>query len=238
MEKYKEFQFKGQIIRGMEHEAFHPTSTSICVHGFTGSRIDHHRFMLLLARTLHAQNHNVLRFDFLGSGESDGDFSQMTFHSEFEQLVHILHSYHHPVNLIGFSMGGLLAAKVAADYPDKINRLVLLSPAFNIIEVFENACSEENKLEDGSYDVSGHIVSKKAFEDIYQVNAYEGVERFDKAVCIVHGEKDEPVPEKVSEPLVELYKNVERHVVKGADHCYSKMSYTNEMFTRVVSFLK
>lgn len=238
MEKYKEFQFKGQTIRGMEHFAFHPSSTTICVHGFTGSRIDHHRFMLLLARTLHSQNHNVLRFDFIGSGESDGDFSQMSFQSEYEQLVHILHSYNQPVNVIGFSMGGLLAAKLAGDYPDKINKLVLLSPAFNIIDVFENACSLENLLEDGNYDVGGHIVTKKAFEEIYAVKAYEGIERFKKQVCIVHGEKDEPVPAVVSEPLLALYENVVRHVVIGADHCYSKMSYTNKMFEHVVSFLK
>jgi pimeloyl-ACP methyl ester carboxylesterase len=34
-----------------------------------------------------------------------------------------------PINLAGFSMGGLLAARFASQYPDRVRRLVLIAPA-------------------------------------------------------------------------------------------------------------
>lgn len=237
MEQYIEYTYQNQIIRGMKHVEPENTQETIFVHGFTGTRGDHHRFMLLLARTLQKMGQNVLRFDFIGSGESDGDFSQMTFQSEFEQLEMILNTYEGKVNLVGFSMGGLLAAKLAGAYPDKIHKLTLLSPAFNLPQVIEECIQNGLSLPNGNYDVYGFEMSHDFVKELKQLLPYHDLEAFKGRVKIVHGSADVVVPPKASEPLLAIYDHVSRVLIQGADHCYTSIAYTEALFNEVTRFL-
>jgi alpha/beta superfamily hydrolase len=47
-------------------------------HGFTGSKIEAHRFFVKLARSLSDSGFIILRFDFRCSGDSDGEFEDIT----------------------------------------------------------------------------------------------------------------------------------------------------------------
>ena len=83
MEQFAQFSVDQQRLYGMLHSPDTPAPATgwpsvVVLHGFTGNRIEGHRNFVLLARKLAARGVACLRFDFRGSGESQGDFSEMT----------------------------------------------------------------------------------------------------------------------------------------------------------------
>ena len=95
----------------------------ILIHGFSGSMWQwEHQYASL------AHNHRVLIPDLLGSGLSDKP--EATYSPEY--LVTFLHDFMDNLEithatLIGNSMGAGLAMAMALDYPDRVDRLVLIS---------------------------------------------------------------------------------------------------------------
>lgn len=124
-EEFAQFSVGGQRVYGMLHRPTgeapaHGWPSVILLHGFTGSRTSDHRLFPLLSRYLAARGVASLRFDFRGSGESHGDFSEMTVTREVEDtLAAFDYVRRQPgldpqrVMLLGFSMGGLVAAQSA-----------------------------------------------------------------------------------------------------------------------------
>src|SRR5688572_7518972 len=54
----------------------------VVLHGCTGHRVEEGRSFVLLGRALADAGLHCLRFDFRGSGESDGDFESVTLEGE------------------------------------------------------------------------------------------------------------------------------------------------------------
>ncbi|MBU1148741.1 alpha/beta fold hydrolase, partial [Patescibacteria group bacterium] len=95
------------------------------LHGYGASSLNFHDIMEELD-----DKYRVFALDLPGFGLSDkrseSDFSfdgQVQTVVDFIEEKNIDHTY-----LIGHSMGGAVAAKVAALYPDKIDKLVLIAP--------------------------------------------------------------------------------------------------------------
>ena len=82
-----------------------------------------------ISRALAARGIAVLRFDFTGLGNSDGDFSNTNFSSNIEDLVHAAKAleaqYQAPQILIGHSLGGA-AVLAAASRLDSIKAVVTI----------------------------------------------------------------------------------------------------------------
>ena len=66
-----------------------------------------------ISRALVARGFGVLRFDFTGLGNSDGDFENTNFSSNVDDLVaaadYLREAYEAPKLLIGHSLGGITA---------------------------------------------------------------------------------------------------------------------------------
>lgn len=97
----------------------------LLIHGF-GSSLDTWEAW---ARSLE-EKHRVLRFDLPGSGLSEpdptGDYTDTRSLALIKGLLDNLEV--NRVVLIGHSLGGRLAWKFAAAYPDRVDRLVLIAP--------------------------------------------------------------------------------------------------------------
>ena len=84
------FYNKGQQLNGILHS---PTDCdALCpavvfFHGFTGTKVEPHRIFVKTARELAAIGFYALRFDFRGSGDSEGDFSEMTIGGEISDAI-------------------------------------------------------------------------------------------------------------------------------------------------------
>ncbi|WP_257348762.1 hypothetical protein [Pseudalkalibacillus decolorationis] len=82
-------EVNGLTLRGMAHQpeqegvSKHPVV--ILFHGITGSKIEGKFLFVRFARELMKYGIGCFRFDFSGSGESDGSFAEMTFSGEVQE---------------------------------------------------------------------------------------------------------------------------------------------------------
>ena len=73
----------------------------------------------------------VLRYDLFGRGYSDrphADYNIDLFLHQLADLLDMLR-FTRPVNLIGVSMGGLIASAFTVRHPERVDKLVLIDPA-------------------------------------------------------------------------------------------------------------
>src|SRR6201997_5559743 len=88
VESFIEFRNRtGKRLRGMIHRpakarSRRGTPAVIFLHGFTGDRMESHWIFVKCARALARVGVASLRFDFYGSGESEGEFREVTLQSE------------------------------------------------------------------------------------------------------------------------------------------------------------
>lgn len=97
--------------------------TMVLIHGLGGSLINWDAVGPRLAK-----DHRVVAPDLPGFGLSppQGDFTLTT---HVAALVRFIEEVGAPVTLMGNSMGGLVSEIVAANHPDLVERLILVSPA-------------------------------------------------------------------------------------------------------------
>ena len=115
------------------------------LHGYQSSKNDRFRFSYDLAEKLSEHNISSLRIDFRGCGDSDGTLS---FENQMEDglaALNWLAQEHGPLAIIGRSLGGAIAVKLAAQYP--VKTLVLLSPVFDLKE-WNHPFTVEQELRD------------------------------------------------------------------------------------------
>ena len=121
-EKPITFKVSGEQVVGMLHlpaKGKAKCPAVVCFHGFTGSKTESHRLFVKMARMLAEAGSICLRIDFRGSGDSEGDFSQMTISREIEDARAALkflraRSDVDPkrIGILGMSMGGMVSAYV------------------------------------------------------------------------------------------------------------------------------
>ena len=96
-----------------------PVAYALFAHCFTGSKA--WPAMREIARALTAQGLGVLRFDFTGLGESEGDFSRTNLTSNADDLVaaarFLQANYAAPEILLGHSLGGAAVLQAASRIP-------------------------------------------------------------------------------------------------------------------------
>ncbi|MDD4600935.1 Carboxylesterase [bioreactor metagenome] len=96
----------------------------IVIHGFTGSPSE----MRLLGNDLNDRGYTVLAPRLTGHGATPEAMASTTWHewySDVEDAYHIMSGICKTIDVVGLSMGGLLALKLAAEYP--VSRVVSLS---------------------------------------------------------------------------------------------------------------
>lgn len=239
-------------LRGMEHVPDHsadnPLPAAILFHGFTGNKLEPHRLFWKLSRSLEQLGIAVFRFDFGGSGESDGDFENMTPSGEISEAKAILDMVKadsridkNRVSLVGLSLGGFVASAVAGDLPDEVYRLALLAPAGSFRESVERMKAAYGVTPDQTvFDHAGNLVGRGLIDDIETIDIFERAKPYQGPVLLVHGTGDEAVPYQVSfKYRDEVYRG--RGVLKlvdGSDHTFSNANWESDTIASVSDFLR
>lgn len=87
----------------------------ICCHGFTGDKVGANQLMRNLAQCLEATGFHAVRFDFAGSGDSEGTFAADTTVAGWQEDLRSVAAWvgrqlpGRPAYLLGHSLGGLVA---------------------------------------------------------------------------------------------------------------------------------
>lgn len=176
-----------------------PYAYAIFAHCFTCDKTS--KAATLISRALAKKNIGVLRFDFTGIGESEGEFKDTTFSSDAADIVSAANflrdNYSAPQLLIGHSLGGTASIIASANIPEVSAVCTIGSPAEpdHIKDLFTE--SEEQIKKEGKVimDIGGRpfIVSKKFLEDIDTINLGEILRNHDNAILILHSPADKIV---------------------------------------------
>lgn len=250
-EHFVQFRVEGQSVYGMMHlpdgKGKFP-AVALC-HGFTGNRIEDHRLFVKMARLLAANGVAALRFDFRGSGESEGDFEQVTISGEIaDALAAIEFLRKQPeidpdrIGLIGLSMGGCVAT-CAATRDGKVKALALWAAVADVKGAFspERMPPEARELleKQGWLDFRGWKVAKKFYEDASRIDPLQEASRYSGAVLIVHGAKDPVVPVDHAHRYHEAFQCTKRlHIIPEADHTFARVHWEEEAMKVTLDWMK
>ena len=119
-----------ELPAGVTHyELGNPTrdQTVVLVHGFSVPYYIFDPTFQFLTR----HGFRVLRYDLFGRGFSDRPLAEYNIDLFFQQLADLLDALRlvRPVNLLGLSMGGPIAAAFTARFSGRVDRLILIDPA-------------------------------------------------------------------------------------------------------------
>ena len=177
MQHYCEIPTPKGTLRGFFHKP-NQDKHPVCLifHGFTGQKTGTKFSYVQLSRMLEAKGIASFRFDFLGSGESDGNFVDMTFQDELSCARVILEECLKMENcteiyVLGHSMGGAIASELAKLYPDVIKKMVLWAPAFNLPDALHYLTGQVERAK--TYDHGGYEISDDFVEDILKRDSYQ-----------------------------------------------------------------
>jgi len=221
-------------------------------HGFTGNRTEAHRFFVYVARALCDSGFVVLRFDFRGSGDSDGEFEDMTVPGEVSDAGKALTFLgklkavdKDRIGVIGLSMGGRVAALLASR-DSRIKFAVLYSAALSPLRqrFFSQGRKEDlEKLEAGEAIQVGEgwYLKKPFFDTVDEPVPFDVMNRIKVPILLVHSDADQVVPmddsKKGYDIVKELNNKNEVYIVKGGDHVFSKREHTQEVTSKTLGWL-
>lgn len=252
MQKAVEIKNNGLTLRGMLHipENINEKVPMVLIfHGFTGNKMEPHFIFVKLSRMLEAKGIASVRFDFAGSGESDGDFVDMTISKELEDAKAILNytkalDYVDPskIGVVGLSMGGAVASMLAGDCKEDIQSLCLWAPAGNMGQLVTYGRSEEDikgMRSLGYWDIGGFLVGTGFLDDVLKLDIFARAAAYDKNVLLLHGDKDATVPFTTSEKYLEVYESrAVLHTVEGGDHTFNMKAWEEEVLEYTIGFFE
>lgn len=241
MQYYCEIPTPKGTMRGYFHKPQrdkHPVC--LIFHGFTGQKTGTKFCYVQLARMLEAKGIATFRFDFLGSGESDGNFVDMTFQDELSCARVILEETLKMENcteiyVLGHSMGGAVASELAKLYPDQIKKMVLWAPAFNLPDALDYLTGKVARAK--TYDHNGYEISDKFVQDILKRDFYQDLDIYQNQLLIIHGTKDTTVPYEISNRYKNLFHPDCQFVsIEGGNHNFDKLEDIKKVLRLSLNF--
>ena len=227
MTKNLELDFRGNKLRGIvnvprEEGKF---KTVIMFHGFGSSKMGELNQFLNLEEKLIEKNIASVRFDFLGHGESDGDFSEVTPTLEVEQgkaIVNFVKELDfvnvNNISLLGEEFGAVIASVVAGEMKDEIEELCLWNPDGELVNEVK-----VRKLISGvpiykfykakNIDINNLSISLDFVKDLEVFSYYEKAVIFDKNVEIIEKKETTNNSIEFTKELLNCY-NKEKNIAK------------------------
>jgi len=241
MQQYCEIPTPKGVMRGFFHTP-NQKEFPVCIifHGFTGCNTGTKFSYVKIARLLEARGIGTIRMDFLGSGESDLTFKDMTFDDELSCARIILEevkklSSTTSIYLLGHSMGGAIASELAKLYPQDIQKMCLWAPAFNLPHAIDYLTGHVEKAE--TYDHGGFEISNAFVEDMLSRDFYQNLDIYQNQLMIIHGTKDTTVPFDISEKYLQAFTHPIFKAIQGATHNYDTVDHIQEVIKLTYEFL-
>ncbi|GAB2773147.1 bifunctional alpha/beta hydrolase/OsmC family protein [Salinimicrobium soli] len=186
-----------------------------------------------IARSLSKNGYGVLRFDFTGLGESEGDFSDTNFSGNVEDLIaaadFLKKEHQAPELLIGHSLGGPAVIFAAEKIPSVTAVATINAPSSpdHVRHVFKDDLSEIKEKGLATVNVGGRdfTIKEHFVEDLNTKELKNLVKDLSVALLILHSPQDPIVEIKNAEELYLAAKHPKSFVsLDGADHLLTKTS--------------
>ena len=184
-----------------------------------------------ISRALATRGIAVLRFDFTGLGNSDGDFANTNFSSNIEDLVlaakALEENYRAPQILIGHSLGGAAVLGAAAKL-DSVKAVVTIgapATAQHVAHLFKEKADQiqpqcEAVVALGAREFS---IKKQFLDDIDQYSSTQKIRDLDAALLVFHSPVDTIVSIDEAASIYQAARHPKSFIsLDQADHLLSK----------------
>jgi dipeptidyl aminopeptidase/acylaminoacyl peptidase len=195
---------EGQKIFGIFHRPSSqgPYPTVLMCHGLAGHKTGKFRIYVKLAEQLSLHGIASLRFDFRGSGDSEGHFSDATLSSEVsDALIALKYLRSRPdvdsskIGIFGRSVGGTVAL-MTAKKSAPIKTIAIWAPLYDGEQWQEEwkllhraEISEELRYE--KMKINGQVPGLKFFDELFAINMEENLGYLKNIPMLhIHGELD------------------------------------------------
>ncbi len=202
-----------------------PSAYALFAHCFTcGKDI---KAAARIAKALVDNNIAVLRFDFTGLGNSEGDFSNSNFSSNVADLVaaadYLRETHEAPAILIGHSLGGA-AVIAAAKYIPEVKGVVTIGAPAEASHVIKQFKSEVANIRDhGEFKVmlagSEFNIKKQFLDDIETHQQDKNIASLRRALLVFHSPVDTVVSIEQAQKIYQTAKHPKSFIsLDSADH--------------------
>lgn len=212
----------------------HPHNFALFAHCFTCNK--NLGAVRNISRGLTAQGFGVLRFDFTGLGESEGDFADTNFSGNVEDLVaaanFLAKEYMAPALIVGHSLGGA-ASIFAASQIDSIKAVATVGAPSNpkhVKHLLKSGLEEIQATGKAVVNLSGRdfTIKKQFIDDLDTKSLPEVAKNLDKALLVMHSPQDTTVGIKNAEEIYHAAKHPKSFVsLDGADHLLMRKEDSN-----------
>jgi len=200
----------GQKIFGILHRPLKQSKkypvVLIC-HGLAGHKVGKYRIYVILAELLAKIGIASFRIDFRGSGDSEGDFGDMTIEGEvsdaliaLEYLKKVPDMDPDRIGIFGRSMGGTVALLAThSDVAKIIKSIVIWAPIFDghqWLEKWKTVHKGDLKEEDqkAMMRINGQIPGFEFFKQLFDMKMIDELKTLDTLPFLhIHGEQDAQV---------------------------------------------
>lgn len=266
-EKDVEFQNQGQTIRGTltRPEAEGSFPVVLMFHGFSGQRHEmpvvgtDEALFQRTARVLAEQGYASLRIDFLGSGESDGQWADTTFSGQISDALAAVDYVcgldgldDSRIGVLGLSQGGLVAAATAAR-DRRVASAILWSAVANPPSTYADLLGPD-VVRDGLSGSADDIITAALpwgattalkgsfFHDVYMIDPVAEIAAYKGPLLVIVGLNDDivsPQPQ-AGEIYLAYHQGEEMLAVLDADHmldCLIRPEKVDEAITVTIDWL-
>ena len=215
-------------------------------HCFTCSR--HTRILRDLSLGLVDEGFKVLRFDFSGNGQSEGNFSESLYSKQVDDIKTAASFMSAQgvswIGVTGHSMGAMVAL-LAASEMDNIKAVCTLAARASALKTNHFLSCEG--LEELQLTGRVHFISRGRklelteafFTDAEQYDLSSIMPSLSQPLMVVHGDMDEIIPVENAYRLYQLKRvNTELAIIAGADHMFSQDDHRQEVVQRVAQWFK
>ena len=198
-----------------------------------------------ISRALAAQGIAVLRFDFTGLGNSDGDFANTNFSSNVQDLLQAAKAleaeYRAPQILIGHSLGGAAVLAAAAQLESVRAVVTIGAPATaeHVAHLFQDQAEEirgqgQARVKLGAREFS---IKRQFLDDIENYSNTGAIRDLDAALLVFHSPLDAIVSIDEAAKIYQAAKHPKSFIsLDRADHLLSKAADSEYVATTIASW--
>jgi putative redox protein len=183
-----------------------------------------------IGKTLTEKNIAVMRFDFTGLGESEGDFEHTNFSSNVEDLYSaaqfLAEQYQAPSLLIDHSLGGAAVLFASAKIPS-VKAIATIGAPSNpehVSHLFKNSVDEIKASGKAIVSIGGRefTIQKHFLDDIQDKNIKHNLDKFRNPILIMHSPQDTTVGIDNASEIYKAARHPKSFIsLDGADHLLS-----------------